>query len=437
MLFPASPKHAGTGAHRVVAPAVTLRRIAPVMRRLGVTRLADLTGLDRIGVPVYGAVMPDTDDVLSVYNGKGLTRTDAKVGALMEALERLCALRPELALVHGSYAALARARRVLHPSALVMRLHPDYGDDTALAWAEGMDLLDGAPCLVPAQAVACLYDPAFGQPCYTYGSTNGLGAGNTVAEAVCHALCELVERDAWSLAELLARLLPRAAGAGGGAADDLDRYPEVDPPTLPAELRRLVRAFRRAGLAVVLRDITSDLGVPVFFATVSEDAPTGHAFAHFGLGAHPDALVAARRALTEVAQCRAVDIQGVREDIAQPDEDGGAFAHHARRKERLDRSNWYVARSGRRIAFADVPSHVHTDVADDIRLLLGRLAGAGVERIVMVDLTRPDVGMPVVRVLAAGTESWAADHGVFGWRAARAWRAAGGVLADGRAEAAP
>ena len=54
---------------------------------LGVTRLANITGLDRVGIPVYAAVVPKSDGIISVYNGKGRRPIDAKVGALMEAID--------------------------------------------------------------------------------------------------------------------------------------------------------------------------------------------------------------------------------------------------------------------------------------------------------------------------------------------------------------
>jgi ribosomal protein S12 methylthiotransferase accessory factor YcaO len=47
-----------SGTHRLVAPEVTLERIAPHLLRFGITRCADITGLDRIGIPVYVAVRP-------------------------------------------------------------------------------------------------------------------------------------------------------------------------------------------------------------------------------------------------------------------------------------------------------------------------------------------------------------------------------------------
>src|SRR6266536_3026160 len=73
------------GTHRAATPAETLRRIKPLLAPAGITRLADVTGLDWVGLPVYQAIRPNSRS-LSVSQGKGLTRAQAKASALMESL---------------------------------------------------------------------------------------------------------------------------------------------------------------------------------------------------------------------------------------------------------------------------------------------------------------------------------------------------------------
>ncbi len=432
MQLHSAPKYQGRGLHRVMPPEETFRRVRPLLPTLGITRLADITGLDRLGIPTYSAVVPDSADVLSVYNGKGISRAQARVGAVMEAIERYSALRMEKELITGTYNRLARERPAVRPSALILRMHPEYHDDCALAWVEGYDLLGQQPVLVPAQAVTFVFQPAFGHPCYTHGTTNGLAAGNRLEEAVCHALMELIERDAWTLAELRARYLPLLQreppqDSGDGAADpewadDADLFPDVDLSTAGPTITRLVAKFRRAGVELRVKNITSDLGIPCVLATAVEPAGPGFPLAHLGLGTHPDATIALIRALTEVAQSRAVDIQGVREDLALSIVESHEFPAHTKRVQEIRPSSWYFRPSGRQCRFDEIPSYAHADVLADINLMLARLQGAGVEQVVAVDLTRPEGGIPVVRMLAPGLESWAADHGRFGWRAAAVCR---------------
>jgi ribosomal protein S12 methylthiotransferase accessory factor len=432
-----SPKVLGRGPHRVVHAAETLRRVRPLLPAVGITRVADITGLDRVGIPTYGAVIPDSRDVLSVYNGKGARKLDARVGAMMEAIERYSALEPDLEVHHGSYAALSAGRPVLRPRDLVLGMHPEYDDGQEIPWVEGTSLLEPGCVLVPLQAVQILFDPSRHRPCYTFSTTNGLASGNTPEEAVCHALCEIIERDAWTIAKLLVQYLPRARArraSGGDAArveDDVERYPCLDLADAPPTVRRLLSRFERAGLSLMARDITSDLGIPVVLATVAEpQVGPGH-LAHFGLGAHPDAEVALTRALTEVAQSRATDIHAVREDLSPADAPAHPFAAHTRRTRAGELNGWMHRPSSRRRPTAEMATHRHADVLEDIDVMVSALRRAGLGPVVAVDLTRRDLGVPVVRVLAGGAESWAADNGRLGPRALRVWRENGGELWTG------
>src|SRR5271165_1964703 len=94
------------GLQRIASAAATFERVKASAQALGVTRLADITGLDRIGIPTYSAIVPQSDDAMSVYTGKGLRPIDAKVGALMEAIERQVILKTRLPLIQGSYRQL-------------------------------------------------------------------------------------------------------------------------------------------------------------------------------------------------------------------------------------------------------------------------------------------------------------------------------------------
>lgn len=104
------PKAAGVGPHREVPVEVTRARMAPHLRRIGITRVADITGLDRIGIPVYNAIVPRSYDLISVYNGKGTTAPEARTSAVMEAYERYAAGLPRRPAAIGAYEELARRR---------------------------------------------------------------------------------------------------------------------------------------------------------------------------------------------------------------------------------------------------------------------------------------------------------------------------------------
>ena len=91
------------GLDRVIGASETFARLREIGNTLGVTRIADITGLDRVGIPVYSAIVPSSEDGISVYNGKGLRPIDAKVGALMESIERQTALKTRLPYIEATY----------------------------------------------------------------------------------------------------------------------------------------------------------------------------------------------------------------------------------------------------------------------------------------------------------------------------------------------
>jgi ribosomal protein S12 methylthiotransferase accessory factor len=211
---------------------------------------------------------------------------------------------------------------------------------------------------------------------------------------------------------------PEAARNGW---DDLESYPCLDLTGIGESVAGLLRRFHKAGLPVLARDITSDLGIPTVLAAAAEDNVPGFPQAHFGLGTHPDICTAAARALSELAQSRCVDIQGVREDITAPDDDT-SISIHTRRVAHIDRRSWINAPSAALRSWRDVPTCWNADILDDIRLMLERIRSAGIRHAVLVDLSLPEEGIYVVRVIVPGLESWVIDQGRIGWRATNFWR---------------
>jgi ribosomal protein S12 methylthiotransferase accessory factor len=401
------PKYGSVGTHRVMSAADTCRRVRPYMQAIGVTRVADTTGLDSLGMPVFSAIRP-TDaglDGISVYNGKGLTKADARAGAMMEAIERYSAEswpRERQRGTRPQIAARNRGTRVMNPASMILQQQRSYSDATVLDWGEGWDLLHDEPVLIPLAMILAPYDgPGRG---IWYASSNGLASGNTMEEAVCHALAELIERDAYTIALVRAELVPRVhafleavtTGLPQPPAE-IDRrlFPSVKLDTVPPMVHRLVAAAQRDGNEVWLRDITSDLRIPAFVASMRRWEPDGAEFAAGGFGCHPNAAIAAVRAVTETAQGRNVQIQGVREDAkAVPTAYGSA-----------QRVLW-CQDAETVVSFSQIASYVHSDILDDLNLMLDRLRADGVQQVYAVDLSRPQIPAAVVRLIIPEMESW-------------------------------
>ena len=183
----------------------------------------------------------------------------------------------------------------------------------------GYDLIADRPRYVPLNAVVTPYRPSRASSPWD-SSTNGLASGNTREEAICQALCEVIERDAMAVYCVNCRLrggvntILEGLGVSVKPAES-SSYPVIDPGTLPRRPARLLTRLRRAGLGVYVHDITSDVRVATIHCTLAEPLGGGRHAIHGGYGCHPDARVAVTRALTEAAQSRCACIQGGREDL--------------------------------------------------------------------------------------------------------------------------
>jgi len=186
----------------------------------------------------------------------------------------------------------------------------EYSPELRLEWVEGFDLLCGHPTYLPLNAVVFPYEPPAGRPVLYDSGTNGLASGNTLEEALCHALCEVIERDASAVSDACTDLAPavsRALKQMGLASPDANLpadtcFPLIELKSLPRRAKVLVQRLQRAGIAVYLRDITSTAGIATFDCVIVDRGLGGPRLAAGGTGTHPDARVAVTRALTEAAQ---------------------------------------------------------------------------------------------------------------------------------------
>jgi len=129
-----------------------------------------------------------------------------------------------------------------------------------------------------------------------------------------------------------------------------------------------------------------------------------------GRGTHTGANIALLRALTEVAQGRLTQIHGAREDTTEAD------VRSMIGYDRTKRMNRYWFEAQEEVAFADIPSLETDDFLKDIRAVVAALKGAGLLQVIVVDLTREETGVPVVRVIVPGLEVYAMDQERIGAR---------------------
>lgn len=394
-------KYSPSGVERSVRPSVTIRRARARLDAIGVTKVSDVTDLDKVGIPNFMTVRPhDLGPGISYYNGKGRTRADAHAGALMEAVERHAGESYEGPIAVSSYNNLRHQHPCVDPMEIHVPLICDYSEHMLLEWVGGFDLLNRQGTYVPLNCVVAPYR-SFSCPPLFYSSTTGLASGNTPLEALCHALCEVVERDAMSLALAASHVRPAVVAILSEMGFHLDATAEeAHPPQislrgLPRASAALVGKLQRAALQVQLRNLTSKTGIPTIGCTITDPkAPPTVANALSGCGTHPDARVALSRALTEAAQTRLTVIQGGREDL--PD----VFRNVGKRSPETSQG------TVRSVAFDEIGSQEHATINEDVEFMMERMRRSGFEQIVVVDITKAAVGIPAVRVIVPRAESW-------------------------------
>jgi YcaO-like protein with predicted kinase domain len=373
------------GTHRTVDPATTLARVRPHLAGMGITRIANVTGLDRIGVPVVMVCRPNARS-LAVSQGKGLTLEAAKASGVMEALELHHAERIELPLKLGSARDLGRAHRLIDLDALPRLSESRFHADVPILWIEGRDLLSEAPVWLPYEVVHTNYTLPMptGSGCFS-ASSNGLASGNHILEAIDHGIAEVVERDSTSIWNHLDKASRARTRLDLGTVDDDD-------------CAQVIERLRRAGFTVAVWDATTDVGIASFYCLITD---LRHESAHSGAGAgaHPARAVALLRALTEAIQVRTTYIAGSRDDL-RPEEFTPPAIERKLRRARALMDQGDPARS-----FRDVPTYESATCAEDLGWMLERLRGVGIEEVVAVDLTRGELGIPVARVVIPGLEA--------------------------------
>lgn len=255
----------------------------------------------------------------------------------------------------------------------------------------------GEKIWVPACAVYHPYVPNGDLQLFRY-NTNGLASGNTIEEAILHATFEVIERDAWSLAE--DREIANADVV-------------VEPDSVPG---RLLEAFHKQDVEIRLKDITTDVGVTTIGAASDDVRTKDPEMLTIGVGTHLDPEIAAVRAITEVAQSRATHKQGVKVNakIQRATRDMGY--------EKIKNINrlWY-SELDRKVELKDMKDESTDYVLDDIEVVLDKLMNAGFNMVIASDLTRPEVNVPVVRINIPGMECSTMDPDRIGYRLNGMW----------------
>jgi bacteriocin biosynthesis cyclodehydratase domain-containing protein len=433
-------QHAADGGHREVSPEETLRRYeSQVSPLLGVVReLRRAPGLDGDSVQLYwaghnAALNQDAlyllrNNFRSACGGKGKTDAQARASALCEAIERYSGVfQGDEVRIRGSLRSLGPA--AIHPNACMnfsaaqyarreewnaaagmeLRKVPrPFDEEAEIEWCPLWSLTEQRFKHLPTAFCYYAHPVPVGEEPFCWSDSNGNAAGNSLEEAILQGFLELVERD--SVAIWWFNRLTRPGV-------DLDSFEEP-------YFRRLRDYYRSLGRELWVLDITADLGIPAFAAmtrrtgTASEDIT-------MGFGAHLDARLGILRAVTEVNQSLPMVLPRHADPnapFATDDEEALAWL----RTSRLDNRGYLAAAPGAPRSAADYPPASDDDLDQEVLRCVRIAAEHGLETLVL-DQTRPDIGLPVVKVVVPGLRHFWTRFGpgrlydvpvALGWRAA-------------------
>jgi len=387
------------GMHRAISPKQTLENLQPMLREAGITRIADITGLDRVGLPVALAIRPNAWS-LSVSSGKGLNWLAAAASAAMEAFELYHAETPELPVVNGSYKNLSDNHNLVSIKRLPFRKQSLFHTDLPLDWTFGWDLVRQEEVMLPLQMARLKADNhsrVFNRAAAFPRDTNGLASGNHFLEALCSGLYEVIERDAWACHL-------NASRSGGRLV------PKIDLSAIShTQVRQVLDRLYDAGLHTHLYDCSVDTDVPVYRAVLCDPVDFCIPLAD-GYGAHLDPAIAMLRALTEAAQSRTVAISGSRDDMFDIHHDNIGLTAIQSQVDQLN-SQPATLDPGNMINRAGRTFH------EDVHILVSRLKAAGMDQLLVVELINCTNGMSVLKVIVPGLEPCLSHGNAVGSRA--------------------
>lgn len=386
------------GTHRVIAPKKTIEINEDKLKTAGITRIADITDLDRIGLPVYTAIRPTAEDgAISVYAGKGISRDHAKASAMMEGFERYSAEKQD-----GDKSVIATVNEIsekgnhIEPKSLNLNQSLEKKDlsNVKYEWTLAHDLISDEDYYVPSNAVFHPYKCDSAEILFK-SNTNGLASGNVLEEAILHGIFEVIERDAWSIFELTHK-----------------NYSQINSNTIESDVvNETIDKFESQGIKIKLMDFTADIKIPTIAASADDTITKDAGLLTLGMGTHLDPEVAVLRALTEVAQSRATQINGAREDTVRAD-----FAREAG-YERMKRINkFYFRQEETQINLSNIENKATTSINEDIEIVKEELIRNDIKHVLYTDLTRPEIDVSVVRIIIPEMELYAIDQSRPGYR---------------------
>jgi bacteriocin biosynthesis cyclodehydratase domain-containing protein len=342
--------------------------------------------------------------------GKGKSVDQARISALAESLERYCGVFDGTeARIRASFAELGTT--AIHPNACMLYSERQYANrqsynsrghkaywvpepfrhDVEIEWTPLWSLSNKQTRYLPTSL--CYYGYQSPAPLFARADSNGCAAGSALEEAVLQGVLELIERDAvalWWYNRLRRRAVDLESADDAYVAAIIRRY---------GDLRRYLWAL----------DVTSDVGIPTFVA-LSRRVDKAEEDIIYGFGAHLDPKVALSRALTEMNQSLEAVPTAAGPESSRTYRGGGEAVHWWRTVRSTDANYLVPDPQAGPLLLDDFKNGASDDLCGDVFTCVGLAANRGIE-VLVLDQTRPDVGFPVVRVVAPGLRHFWARFG--------------------------
>jgi oxazoline/thiazoline synthase len=394
-----------SGGYRSVAPGETVARfrkhVSPLtgvvscLERIKSNQTLDASFLARHNFSPH----PETIDALRAgltgdSYGKGSTAEQGEASALMEAIERYCGIfegdeiritrrfvdfPPGDAILPNDILLLSDAQLDRNPKDAAYSgegAQRRFDPVAETEWSPVWSLRDERFKHIPTGLLYFFHSgPGKNQ---ISADSNGCAAGNTLEEAIIQGFLELVERDAYAI--WWYNRLHRAE-------IELEKMGD-------SHIRDLLAQFAAMGRRVWALDVTTDLGIPVI-AAVAHWTEDSREYIEFAAGAHFDPRIAALRAMTELNQFMAID--WMRRGPGDQTERGAIDSLPL-----PVRKHTYVLPHGRSsIGSARFAKFAKLDRREQVLACVKLVKRFGLDFLVL-DQTRPDIEVPVVRVIVPG-----------------------------------
>jgi len=401
------------GGHRICSPQETLRKyqhhispITGVVRELNKIPGNGLTH-NYIAKHHFLSIFDDSASLRQILGGrsagKGRTDSQAMASGFCEAIERYSGVfQGDEIREKGSYQQMGN--RAIHPNVCMNFSQQQYqnreqwngecqgwfqkvpelfDEEREIDWTLVWSLTNQEFKYLPTAYCYYGYQPSYKPDCWA--DSNGCAAGNTIEEAIVQGFMELVERDAVALWWYNALQKPQV---------DLDSFNEP-------YFQSLKQYYQSINRELWVLDLTSDLNIPVFAAISTRNDRSVEDIV-LGYGAHFDAKIAISRALTEVNQILPNVLFAKADGSTQYPPSADRLAVDWWKTSTLSDQPYLVPdkRIGAKVS-GDYREMANDDLLEDVKLCQQIAENNGLEMLVL-DQTRPDIGLRVAKVIVPG-----------------------------------